>query len=303
MFAWGWCRVRMAKEMSGLVALPVGACCGDDVEGGGVRGGAQVGEVGLRSVLERGQGLAGPLAKKEVAEDRAEVAVGSDGDGEEWSDCPVSLQASSCWKMDSEEDLELSMFWAEQSNKGRQAASRKGRPSGRTWQAHWTWSAGGRKKCPRFNFLCLRPPTLQQQHERINVGLKTWSAEKSLHSSSWAPFDNIVRREISTHNFRMATVFLVTGPICPLALPGTIFSHHATCADKQLRPGKLISTTMTGANFGDLLSGGPVQLLQTGAGEALGNEFDYVAAVTIRQPVACLTSPSDRHIPVGERAA
>ncbi|EJK67369.1 hypothetical protein THAOC_11608, partial [Thalassiosira oceanica] len=31
-----------------------------------------VGEVGLRSVLERGQGLAGPLAKKEVAEDRAE---------------------------------------------------------------------------------------------------------------------------------------------------------------------------------------------------------------------------------------
>ncbi|EJK57671.1 hypothetical protein THAOC_22258, partial [Thalassiosira oceanica] len=63
MFAWGWCRVRMAKEMSGLVALPVGACCGDDIEGGGVRGGAQVGEVGLRSVLDRGQGLAGPLAK------------------------------------------------------------------------------------------------------------------------------------------------------------------------------------------------------------------------------------------------
>ena len=75
MFAWGGCRVRMAKEMSGLVALPVGACCGDDIEGGGVRGGAQVGEVGLRSVLERGQGLAGPLAKKEVAEDWAKVAV------------------------------------------------------------------------------------------------------------------------------------------------------------------------------------------------------------------------------------
>ncbi|EJK70870.1 hypothetical protein THAOC_07737, partial [Thalassiosira oceanica] len=59
MFAWGGCRVRMAKEMSGFVALPVGACCGDDIEGGGVRGGAQVGEVGLWSVLERGQGLAG----------------------------------------------------------------------------------------------------------------------------------------------------------------------------------------------------------------------------------------------------
>ncbi|EJK72061.1 hypothetical protein THAOC_06447, partial [Thalassiosira oceanica] len=83
MFTWGGCRVRMAKEMSGLVALPVGACCGDDIEGGGVRGGAQVGEVGLRSVLERGQGLAGPSAKKEVAEDRAEVAVGTDGDGQE----------------------------------------------------------------------------------------------------------------------------------------------------------------------------------------------------------------------------
>ncbi|EJK60569.1 hypothetical protein THAOC_19050, partial [Thalassiosira oceanica] len=52
--------------------LPVGACCGDDIEGGGVRCGAQVGEFGLRSVLERGQGLAGPLAKKEVAEDRAD---------------------------------------------------------------------------------------------------------------------------------------------------------------------------------------------------------------------------------------
>ncbi|EJK67395.1 hypothetical protein THAOC_11581 [Thalassiosira oceanica] len=73
MFTWGGCRVRMAKEMSGLVAFPVGACCGDDIEGGGVRGGAQVGEVGLRSVFERGQGLAGPLAKKEVAEDRAEL--------------------------------------------------------------------------------------------------------------------------------------------------------------------------------------------------------------------------------------
>ncbi|EJK57590.1 hypothetical protein THAOC_22352 [Thalassiosira oceanica] len=84
MFTWGGCRVGVTKEVPGLVALPVGACCGDDVEGGGVRGGAEVCEVGLRSVLERGQGLAGPLAKKEVAEDRAEVAVGSnDGDGEE----------------------------------------------------------------------------------------------------------------------------------------------------------------------------------------------------------------------------
>ena len=36
MFAWGGCRVRVAKEVSGLVALPVGACCGDDIEGGGV---------------------------------------------------------------------------------------------------------------------------------------------------------------------------------------------------------------------------------------------------------------------------
>ncbi|EJK59346.1 hypothetical protein THAOC_20447, partial [Thalassiosira oceanica] len=46
------------------------------VEGGGVGGGAEVCEVGLRSVLERGgQGLAGPSAIKEVAEDRAEVAV------------------------------------------------------------------------------------------------------------------------------------------------------------------------------------------------------------------------------------
>ncbi|EJK71160.1 hypothetical protein THAOC_07426, partial [Thalassiosira oceanica] len=47
------------------------------------RGADDVGEVGLRSVLERGQGLAGSLAKKEVAEDWAEVAVGTDGDGEE----------------------------------------------------------------------------------------------------------------------------------------------------------------------------------------------------------------------------
>ncbi|EJK52008.1 hypothetical protein THAOC_28765, partial [Thalassiosira oceanica] len=76
MFTWGGCCVGVA------VALPVGACCGYDVERGGVRGGAQVCEVDLRSVLERGQGLAGPLAKKEVAEDRVEVAVGSDGDEE-----------------------------------------------------------------------------------------------------------------------------------------------------------------------------------------------------------------------------
>ncbi|EJK75549.1 hypothetical protein THAOC_02722, partial [Thalassiosira oceanica] len=63
-FAWGGCRVRVAKEVPGLVALPVGACCGDDIEGGGVQGGVEVGEVGLRSVLERGQGLAGQLGQK-----------------------------------------------------------------------------------------------------------------------------------------------------------------------------------------------------------------------------------------------
>ena len=83
MFAWGGSRVRVTKEVPGLGAFPVGAGGGDDVEGGGVGGGAEVCDVGLRSVLERGQGLAGSLAKKEVAEDRAEVAVGSDGDWEE----------------------------------------------------------------------------------------------------------------------------------------------------------------------------------------------------------------------------
>ncbi|EJK60638.1 hypothetical protein THAOC_18969 [Thalassiosira oceanica] len=87
MFTWGGCRVGVTKEVSGLVTFPV--CTGgvDDVEGGGVGGGAEVCEVGLlaylRSVLGRGQGLVGSLAKKEVAEDRAEVAVGSNGDWEE----------------------------------------------------------------------------------------------------------------------------------------------------------------------------------------------------------------------------
>ena len=73
----------MTKEVSGLVALPGGACGGDDVEGCGVGCGATVRQVGLRSVSERGQGLTGPLAKKEVSEDRAEVAVRSDGHREE----------------------------------------------------------------------------------------------------------------------------------------------------------------------------------------------------------------------------
>ncbi|EJK75136.1 hypothetical protein THAOC_03153, partial [Thalassiosira oceanica] len=82
-----------------------------------------------------------------------------------------------------------------------------------------------------------------------------------------------------------------------------LINHHATSADKQLQSGKLNSTTITGAHFGDHLSGGPVQLLQTGAGEALGHEFDYVVAVTTRQPAVCPASPSDCHIPVGERAA
>ncbi|EJK59387.1 hypothetical protein THAOC_20404, partial [Thalassiosira oceanica] len=85
MFTWGgWCRrVGVTKEVSGLVAFPVGTGGGDGVEGGGMGGGAEVCEVGLRSVLERRRGLVGPLAKKEVVEDRAEVAVGSDGDWEE----------------------------------------------------------------------------------------------------------------------------------------------------------------------------------------------------------------------------
>ncbi|EJK71241.1 hypothetical protein THAOC_07340, partial [Thalassiosira oceanica] len=91
MFTWGGCCVGVAKEVPGLVAFPVGTGGGDDVEGGvagwesEVARGAEVCEVGLRSVLEleRGQGLAGPFAKKEVAEDRAEVVVGSDGDREE----------------------------------------------------------------------------------------------------------------------------------------------------------------------------------------------------------------------------
>ncbi|EJK51694.1 hypothetical protein THAOC_29112, partial [Thalassiosira oceanica] len=39
MFAWGGSRVRVTKEVSGLVAFPVGAGGGDDVKGGGVGGG------------------------------------------------------------------------------------------------------------------------------------------------------------------------------------------------------------------------------------------------------------------------
>ena len=83
MVARGGGRVRVTKEVSGLVAPPVGACGGDDVKGGRVGCGAMVRKVGLRSVSERGQGLTGPLAKKEVAEERAEVAVGSDGHRDE----------------------------------------------------------------------------------------------------------------------------------------------------------------------------------------------------------------------------
>ena len=48
MFAWGGSRVRVTKEVPGLGAFPVGAGGGDDVEGGGVGGGTEVCDVGMR---------------------------------------------------------------------------------------------------------------------------------------------------------------------------------------------------------------------------------------------------------------
>ena len=101
----------------------------------------------------------------------------------------------------------------------------------------------------------------------------------------------------------MAAVFLVMRPNCSLALPRTVFIAPATRADVQLRYGKLLAATMTHSQFGYLLSGSAVQLLHTGAGEALGNEFYDVSAVTTRQSVARLVGPPPHHRPVGVRPA
>ena len=74
-------------------------------------------------------------------------------------------------------------------------------------------------------------------------------------------------------------MLLVTRPIRPLARRGAVFNDHATSANVQLRSGKLLAATVTSAHFGYLLSGSAVQLLQTGAREALGHEFYDVSAV------------------------
>ena len=113
---------------------------------------------------------------------------------------------------------------------------------------------------------------------------------------------NVVCRQISTHQFGMAAVLPVTRPNCPLALLGTVFGYHATRADVQLRPGESFFTTFTVALFSELLPCGAVQLLQAGAREALGHEFDGVSAVASHQPVVDFCSPPIHHSDVGIRS-
>ena len=115
--------------------------------------------------------------------------------------------------------------------------------------------------------------------------------------------EDVVRREISTHHFRVAAVSLVTRPICPLARLRTVFNDHATRADVQLRPGESFPATPALSHFRELLSCDAVQLLQAGAREALGHKFHDVAVITKHQLVAHLASPSSRHTHVGVRPA
>ncbi|EJK77801.1 hypothetical protein THAOC_00343 [Thalassiosira oceanica] len=59
---------------------------------------------------------------------------------------------------------------------------------------------------------------------------------------------------------------------------------------------------MTDGHFGELLPCSAMQILHTGAREALGNEFYDVTTVTTRQPAARLGTPLPRHGQVGVRA-
>ena len=88
-------------------------------------------------------------------------------------------------------------------------------------------------------------------------------------------------------------------PVGPLALPRTVFIDHATYADVQLRSWKLLETSDALAHFRELLLGSPVQLVQTGAREALGNKFYNVSVITTHQLVVNLASPPRRHTWVG----
>ena len=85
--------------------------------------------------------------------------------------------------------------------------------------------------------------------------------------------------------------FLVAGPIHSLALPRTVVDEHATCAHAQLRPGKSLVTTEASAHFRDLHPHSAVELLETGAWEALGHGFHDISAVTTHQLIVHLDSP------------
>ena len=118
--------------------------------------------------------------------------------------------------------------------------------------------------------------------------------------TNWPFLPNVVRWEVSTRHFRITTELFVVLPIGPLALPATVFNHHATRADVQLRPGEYLATTGALPHLRDLLPRSPVQILQTFArGEALGHEFREVSAVAIRQLDAHLASPPHHHHHVG----
>ena len=89
--------------------------------------------------------------------------------------------------------------------------------------------------------------------------------------------------------------FLVAGPIHSLALPRTVVDEHATCAHAQLRPGKSLVTTEASAHFRDLHPHSAVELLETGAWEALGHGFHDISAVTTHQLIVHLDSPPSHH--------
>ena len=116
------------------------------------------------------------------------------------------------------------------------------------------------------------------------------------------PFEkDVVRREVWAHYFGIATASLVIRPVGPLTLPGTVVNVPATRADAQLRPGVKLATTHASASFRDLLPHSTVELLETGAREALGDEFYEVSTVATRQLVVHSDRPHLHHIPVRVR--
>ncbi|EJK51293.1 hypothetical protein THAOC_29552 [Thalassiosira oceanica] len=60
----------------------------------------------------------------------------------------------------------------------------------------------------------------------------------------------------------------------------------------------MLVTAMAHAHFGELRPCSPVQLLQTGAREALGHEFDNISEAATRQLVACWGNSPPHHKPV-----